>query len=521
MYNTYTGDPGYITKDFERYGNVTAKSVQAAAQRWLHEGRVLMSVTPFPTLKATDDVAWLDRSKKPALGPEPGMVLPQLQRATLSNGLKVILAEVHKTPLVQINLIVGGGWSADQKGRYGTASFAARLQDEGTKSRTALQISDEAQKLGAQLNTSSSLDNCTVSLNALKARLDPSLALFTDVVLNPSFPVDEIERQRKQVLGQILQEKKRPVQMGLRILPGLLYGPNHPYGQPLTGSGTEEVVRALGQQDLVGFHSAWFKPNNATLVVVGDITLGEIMPKLEKSFAAWQAGTVPPITLPQVAQPKALTVYIVDKPDAAQSVLIGAHLAPPKNDPTAVPFEVLNSILGGEFTSRINMNLREDKGYSYGASTFTFNTRGQGLFAGFTQVRTDVTKESIAELMKELRDIRSSRPVTKAELQKAQDNLVLQLPGEYESLGEIAGLINQLVTYDLPENYLTTYPQTVRGTSVESLTQLAKQRVLPDQMVLVVVGDRKVVEPKIRELNLGTIEFLDADGMPAAEAARR
>ncbi len=521
MYNTYTGDPGYTTKDFERYEKVTAKSVQATAKRWLHEGRVLMSVTPYPTLKAADEVAGLDRSKKPVLGPEPGMVLPQLQRATLSNGLKVILAEVHKTPLVQVNLLVRGGWSADQKGRYGTASFAMRLQDEGTKTRTALQISDEAQGLGAQLNTGSSLDNCTVSLNALKARLDPSLDLFADVVLNPSFPTDEIERQRKQVLGNILQEKKRPVQMGLRILPGLLFTADHPYSQPLTGSGTEEVVRSLGQQDLTGFHSTWFKPNNATLVVVGDITLAEITPKLEKAFAGWRTGSVPAIQLPQVAQPKAMTVYIVDKPDAAQSVLLGAHLAPPKNDPTDVPFEVLNSVLGGEFTSRINMNLREEKGYTYGASTFQFASRGQGLFVAFTQVRTDVTKESIAELMKELRDIRSTRLVTKAELQKAQDNLVMQLPGEFESLGEIAGLVNQLVTYELPENYLQNYPQTVRGTSIESLTQLAKQRVLPEQMVLVVVGDRKVVEPKVRELNLGPIEFLDADGKPAAESARR
>ncbi len=521
MYNTYTSDPGYIEKDFARYEKVTPKSVQATAQRWLHQGRVVMSVNPYPAPKATAEVAGLDRAKKPELGPEPAMVLPQLQRRKLSNGLQVVLAEVHKTPLVQVNLLVGGGWSADQRGHYGTASFMARMQDEGTKSRTALQISDEAERLGAQLNTGSSLDNCTVSLNALKARLEPSLDLFADVILNPSFPAEEVERQRQQVLGQILQQKKQPVPMGMRILPGLLFGPDHPYGQPFTGSGTEEVVKSVSQQDLVAFHSTWFKPDNATLVVVGDISMDEMMPRLEKAFGAWKPGAVPAIQLPQVAQPRSTTVYIVDKPDAAQSVLMAANLAPPRNDPSAVAFDVLNSILGGTFTSRINMNLREDKGYTYGARSQSVDTRGQGVFLASTQVRTDVTKESIAELMKELRDIRGTRPVTAAELKKSQENLVLQLPGEHESLGEVAGYINRLVTYSLPEDYLSSYPQKVRATTADALTQLAKQRVLPEQMVLVVVGDRKVIEPKIRELGLGPIEFLDVDGKPLTEAARR
>ena len=521
MYNTYTNDPGYIEKDFARYEKVTPKSVQATAQRWLHQGRVVMSVNPYPSPKATAEVAGLDRAKKPDLGPEPAMVLPQLQRRKLSNGLQVVLAEVHKTPLVQVNLLVGGGWSADQRGHYGTASFMARMQDEGTKSRTALQISDEANRLGAQLNTGSSLDNCTVSLNALKARLEPSLDLFADVILNPSFPADEVERQRQQVLGQILQQKKQPVPMGMRILPGLLFGPDHPYGQPFTGSGTEDVVKSISQQDLVTFHSTWFKPDNATLVVVGDVSMDDMLPRLEKAFGAWKPGAVPAIQLPQVAQASRTTVYIVDKPDAAQSVLMAANLAPPRNDPSAVPFDVLNSILGGTFTSRINMNLREDKGYTYGARSQAVDARGQGVFLASTQVRTDVTKESLVELMKELRDIRGTRPVTAAELKKAQENLVLQLPGEHESLGEVAGYINRLVTYGLPEDYLTSYPQKVRGTTAEALTQLAKQRVLPEQMVIVVVGDRKVIEPKIRELALGPVEFLDVDGKPLTEAARR
>ncbi len=518
-YNTYTGDPGYIEKDFARYHAVTPKSVQQAAKRWLHDGRVVMRVEPYADYEAMPEVAGLDRAKKPELGNPPPLTLPTLQRAELSNGLRVILAEVHKTPLVRFDMLVRGGWSADQQGRYGIASFTSRMQDEGTATRDALKISEEQMQLGATLGTGSSLDNSSVTMTALKARLDKSLDLFADVALNPSFPQAEIDRQRKQVLGQIMQEKRQPVQMGIRILPGLVYGAGHPYGQPLTGSGTENVVNSITQEDLKKFHSTWFKPNNATLIVVGDVTMAEVKPKLEAAFGKWQPGDVPQIALPSMPQPEEMTLYIIDKPGAAQSVLMGAHLMPPKKDPGSVPFEVLNSILGGEFTSRINMNLREDKGYSYGAFTFPVEARGQGMYICFSQVRTDVTKESIAEMRKEVMDIRGPRPVTPAEVNKAKTNLVLQLPGEYESLGEIAGMINDIVTYDLAEDYYTAYPNKIRATTVEQLTELAKERVLPDNMAFVVVGDRKVIEPKIRELGITNIKFLDVDGRPKAEAS--
>jgi zinc protease len=280
-------------------------------------------------------------------------------------------------------------------------------------------------------------------------------------------------------------------------------------------------VQGLQRQDLVAFHSTWFKPNNATLVIVGDTTMDEIAPKIEKAFATWQRGDVPQVALPTLPQRDEMTVFIVDKPGAAQSVLIGGHLMPPKSDPQQVPFEVLNAVLGGEFTSRINMNLREEKGYTYGAYSFPVKARGQGMFGAFSAVRTDVTKESIEELMAELRDIRATRPVTSKELTKAQDNLCLQLTGEYESLGEIAGLIQDIVTYGLPDDYMESYSGKVRGTSVQSLTSLAKDWVQPDHMALVVVGDRQVVEPKIRELGFKRIEFLDEDGMPVTQSAAR
>jgi zinc protease len=521
MYNTYLGTPEYLDKDFARYQAVTAASVQAATKRWLGEGYGLMSVTPYPDLAAGKDLAGFDRKVEPGLGPEAELRLPSLQRAKLSNGLEVVLAESHRVPVVQCNMVVRGGWSADNKDKLGVASFMTRMQDEGTRKRTTLQISDEAQRLGANLNTNSSLDNCTVSVNALKPRLQPTLDLWADVILNPSFPAEELERQREQVLGQINQDKKRPVQMGLRILPGLLYGDNHPYGQPFTGTGNEANVKATTRDDLVNYHSTWFKPNNATLVVVGDVTLAEITPMLEKSLGAWKSGEVPKITIPERAQPAKTTVYMIDKPGAAQSVLLIGELAPPRNNPDAVEFEVLNTILGGAFISRINMNLREEKGYTYGARCFTIDALGQGAYVGFTQVRTDVTKESLSEFMKELRDIRDKRPVTADELREAQDNMTRSMPGDFDTNGEIAGKINDVVTYGLPEDFYAKYPQRVRDTSVGELKTLAAKRILPDNSVIVVVGDKSKVESGIRELNIGPIEYLDADGKPVNQSATR
>ncbi|HEY7179828.1 MAG TPA: pitrilysin family protein, partial [Blastocatellia bacterium] len=511
-YQTFLGDPDFLEKDFARYYAVTPAAIHAAARRWLGDGRVVMRVTPMPDFAAGNEAPGFDRSKMPALGEAAGLALPALQRAKLSNGLEVVVAESKKVPTVQFNLIVRGGWSADPKTKLGLSSFAAALQTEGTATRSALQISDESDQLGAQLDVGASLDSSTVSLNALKSRLEPSIALWADVILNPSFPEAEIERKRQQTLGRIVAEKGAPVALALRILPALLYGDGHPYAQPLTGSGTPESVKAFTRDDIVNYHRAWFKPNNATLIVTGDTTLKEITPLLEKVFAAWKPGETPKISIPTREQPKRTVVYLIDKPGAAQSVIIGGHLLAPRSDPDSTPFEVLNALLGGQFTSRINMNLREEKGYTYGAGTFPFLAKGQGLLAVFAPVRTDVTKESLQELMKELREIRGSRPPTIDEVKFAQSNLTMSLPGQYETSGGIAGKISDIVTYSLPDDFYSKYPAAVKATTPEELAELAKKRLLPEQMILLIVGDRAVIEPKIKELNLGQVNYIDADG---------
>ncbi|MFQ5720471.1 MAG: M16 family metallopeptidase, partial [Acidobacteriota bacterium] len=428
---TYTGDAGCLTDIFRRYNAVTPAALHAAARRWLGSGRVVMRVDPFPDLAPGARLASLDRSRMPAVGEPLPLKLPATRRATLSNGLGVVVASTDKVPVVRLNLIVRGGASSDQKAQFGLASLMANVMDEGTSTRTALELDAAEQALGAQLFTSSNLDTWTVTLSAMKARLAPSMDLWADVILHPVFPAKEVDRLRKQVIGQIMQEKRQPVGMATRILPALLYGSQHPYGQPLSGSGFENIIESLTRQDLVDTHDTWFKPGNATVVVVGDTTREEIVPMLEGVLGKWTRGRVPLINLPARPLPEHTTVYLIDKPGAAQSVLFAGTLTPPKNNPDDVPFQVLNAILGGQFTSRLNMNLREDKGYSYGAFSAYLPARGQGLFGGFSMVRTDVTKESIVEMMREIRDIRAERPVTPQELEQAQDNLTLSLPGRY------------------------------------------------------------------------------------------
>ena len=376
------------------------------------------------------------------------------------------------------------------------------MVDEGTKKRDALQISEELALLGANLSSGSNLDMCNVFLSALKSNLDASLEIYADVVMNPSFPEEDFKRLQKQQLDGIQAEKAQPVQMALRVLPRYLYGKDHAYGNPLTGSGMESTVSKLTRADVEKFHQTWFKANNATLVVVGDTTLSEITGKLEKLFKNWQKGEVPKKNISQVAQPKA-HVYLMDRPGSLQSIIFAGHLAPPKANPDEIAIGTANNILGGTFTSRVNMNLREDKHWSYGAGTILVGARGQRPFVAYAPVQTDKTKESIAELGKELRDILGPRPVTNEETSKAISNQTLELPGSWETIDAVDSSIGDIVRYELPNNYYQTYPQKLRELKTGQISAAAKKLIEPEHLVWVIVGDRSKIESGIRELRPG------------------
>ncbi len=515
----YMNDPSFYKTTLDRVANATADDLAGAARDWLSDGVYVLEVHPFPNYATT--ASTVDRSKLPDIGASPKVAFPTLERATLSNGLKIVFAKRDAVPVVNLTLLVDAGYAADQFGKPGTASLAMNMLDEGTKSRNALQISEELAQLGANLGTGSSLDMSQVSLSALKSNLDQSLALYADVILSPSFPADEFDRLQKQQLARIQREKVTPLQMALRVFPRLLYGEGHAYGNSYTGTGTEASVSSMATSDLQKFHNTWFKPNNATLVVVGNTTMNEIRPKLEKLFSGWKRGEVPKKNLATVKMPDKPVVYLIDRPGSDQSIIFAGNVAPPKANPDEIGIDVMNDILGGKFGSRVNMNLREDKHWAYGAFTLLLDARGQRPFIAYAPVQTDKTAESMAEVQKELEGILGQRPVTADELTTAKANLTLTLPGRWETMGAVGGSINEIVTFGLDDRYWDTYGAKVDALRAADVVPAAKKVVAPSHLVWVIVGDREKIEDKVRALNLGEVRFLDADGKPAGETAGR
>jgi len=510
----FMGRPDFYKVRLDRVRQATGAQLLRSARQWLSDGVYTLEVHPYPEFQTA--AAGADRSKPPETGAPPATRFPELERTTLSNGLKVVLARRPSIPQVRFDLLLDAGFAADQAGLPGTASLALAMLDEGTTGRNALQISDQLAQLGARLSTGSKLDVSSVSLEALKENLDPSLAIYADVILHPSFPRADFERLKKQRLAQIQQEKADPTGLALRLFPGLIYGQGHAYANPWTGSGTEESTGKLTREGLLRFHEDWFKPNHATMVVVGATTLAEITPKLERLFVGWKPGDVPAKNIAQVKQQARAVVYLIDRPGSLQSLVMAGSIAPPKANPKEVGIQTMNGVLGSDFSSRVNMNLREDKHWSYGAYTFFRDARGQRPFVAFAPVQTDKTKEAMAELDKELRGIVKDRPIQPAELTRAQSSLTLALPGSWETMDAIAAAIVNIVAFGLDDRYYDTFAEKVRSQTVQSLTEVAGEVVHPDQMVWVIVGDRAKIEPGLRELKLGEIRVIDPDGKPVS-----
>jgi zinc protease len=504
----YGGSPDAYKRRLKNIAAATAESLKATVNQWLSDGVYILEVHPFPEYQTSTEAA--DRSKMPEPGPPPDLDLPPFQRTTLSNGLEVILAERHQIPVVNFRLLVDAGYAADQFARPGTAKLAMDMLDEGTDTLSSLEISDRLDGLGARLSSGSNLDLSVVSLSALKVNLDGSLKIYADVILHPSFPEAEFKRLQAQLQATIQREKAQPFQMALRVFPALLYGKDHAYGAPFTGSGTNASVASISIEDLKGFHNTWFKPENATLVVVGDTTLGEITPKLNALFSGWEKGKVPKKNIGEVSHREKSAVYLIDKPGSIQSVILAGHIAPPKANEQEIANETMNAALGGMFISRLNMNLREDKHWSYGVASILVGARGQRPFIVFAPVQSDKTKESMAELDRELRDITGPRPLSAEELAKAQSNLTLKLPGSQETMNAVARSITDIVRYGLPDDYYQTYPGKVRDLTTDDVAEAAKTIVHPDNLVWVVVGDRAKIEESIKELGLGEIHYIDA-----------
>jgi len=509
---TFLHNPDAYKISLRRVREATADDLRSVANRWLSDGVFALEVHPFPKYKAA--AAGADRRQAPVPGTPPDLKPLKLERATLSNGLKLILAERHGVPLVGFWLVADAGWAADPKGAPGTATMAMALLNCGTTTRKALQISEQLALLGAQFEAYSSLDSSAAVLSALKSKLDLSLELYADLILHPSFPEFDFKLQQKQQLARIKLEESTPDQMAVRVFAGLVYGPGHPYAEPLTGSGTNKSISKMTREDVANFYHAWFRPNNATLIVVGDTTLREITPLLEKSLSAWKPGEVPKKDIKPVPLPPKPLVYLIDKPDAQQSVILVGSIAPPRANPKEIAIKAMNDGLGGMFSSRINLNLREVKHWAYGAFSRLYEARGEGLLITFTSVQTDKTAESMAEIAKEFRDILGKYPLTVQELKDVQANETLSLPGSRETMNEVGHSILDIVQFGLPDDYYETYGGKVRALTTSEVDDAAKTVVHPDNLIWVVVGDGAKIEAGIKKLGLGELRLLSAEGKP-------
>jgi len=504
----YADDAGFILKQLEWLRAATPADVLAAARDVMNAGYYQLSVLPFPEYKTTTST--VDRKKGlPAAPDSPDLVFPAVEEATLKNGVKVVLARRATVPVVNVAMQFDAGYASDATGaRLGTASFAGAMLDEGTKRRTALAIASELEGLGASLTVGSNLDTTGVTLSALKDTLAPSLDIMADVIRNPAFDAGEIEKLRARWLAQIEQEKAQPVQLALRILPPVLYGEGHAYGVPFTGSGEVASIKALTRADLTAFHQTWLRPDNATIFVVGDATMAEIKPLLDRAFGDWRApsGAIPKKNIARVERPAKGRVILVDKPGSPQSLILAGHVAPPTGAENNIAINAMNDILGGQFTARVNMNLREDKGWAYGAYTFLQEARGQRPYLVYAPVQTDKTKESLSEILKELNAFKTSRPATPVELKRTVDNNTRSLPGAYETSGDVLGSLVNSNRFGRAWNYPETLKDQYEALDLGDISAAAAETVHPESLVWVIVGDRAKIEAGVASLGLGPIE---------------
>jgi len=506
----YTGDPGYYKKSLEMIEDASREDIMSVANKWLSRGTYNLEV--HPTEKLVSNEEGVDRSSVPVTETFPESKFIKFQKETLSNGLNLVVAKQENIPIVSFNLLLDAGYAADQYSAPGTSSMVMSMLDEGTEKMDALEISDRASEIGAIISSGAGIDTSSVSMNALRENLDDSLKLYSEIILEPSFPDRELERIRNQKLAQIQQEKNQPFGIALRVLPELLYGESHAYSLPLTGSGTEESVMQIDRQSLINYHNEWFKPNNATMIIVGDVEMDQMKPMLEKHFKNWKSGIVPEKDIADVTVAKSDSVYLIDRPGSQQSIVLAANIAPGKGDSDDLAIESMNDVIGGSFTSRINMNLREDKGWAYGARTTLLQTKGQRPFIAYAPVQTDKTAESIIEIKQELSEFLTTNPVTEDELQKVKDNNTLSLPGRWETVRAISSDLSQIITYGLPDDYWDTYTNKVRNLSSKKLQDAAEKAIKPDNLIWVIVGDLSEIEDKVRNLDFTQIKTLNADG---------
>jgi zinc protease len=451
-----------------------------------------------------------DRSKPPEPGPPPRVALPPIVTRELPNGLKLMIVEHHELPLADFVLIVGSGSTTDPASKTGVANLTAAMLREGTTTRKSLEIADQIAYLGVNLSPSSSWESSTISLHTPVAQLDSALALFADVTLRPSFPANEFERLRKIRLTDLIRQKDEGPAIANVSFPAIIYGSGHPYGAATLG--TEASIKSLSVADLQSYYQRNFKPNNSTLIIVGDVNPDTIEQKISALFGGWQRGEVPQLTYADPPKAAPTTVYLIDKPGAAQSSFRIGAVGVPRSTKDYFALTVMNTILGGSFSSRLMQNLRETRGYTYGAGSRFEMRRAAGPFLASAEIVAAKTDSALLEFMKELNAIRQSVPAS--ELSRAKRYLQLQLPGNFETTQDIAFQLVPVALYGLPLDYYNNYVQNIEAITETDIARVAQQYINPGLLAVVIVGDRKSIEPGLKAINVGPVVLRDMSGQP-------
>ncbi|WP_375178149.1 M16 family metallopeptidase [Sphingobium yanoikuyae] len=529
----YSDDPGKYKKDLAIYAAATPASVSAAARKWL--GRPVFRLTVSPGERSAEDNALAGNAPtgsatmhpahfrdpngpapkagtpppptkvaEPPIEPVKDLVFPPVERAKLSNGMSVVFSRRATVPVVKVSVAFDAGNAADNRQKLGTAALTTALLDEGTTSRNSVQISEEQERLGAGISAANSMDATNVGLYALKPNLDASLGLLADIIRNPAFDPKEVERLRSQMLTRIAAEKTQPMAIAQRMLPPMLYGQAHPYGIPFTGSGTESGVKAVTRADLVAFHDTWMRPDNATIFATGDTTLAELLPLLEKRFGDWKAPAIAKgaklFRMDRMMRPS--RIVLIDKPQSPQSMILAGQLTNKSGTDNPVTLITANEVLGGSTTSRLTMDLREAKGWAYGAGTGMPGVKETIPLLVYAPVQTDKTGESIIAARQDIKDFLTSKGTTQAERDQTINGQILSLPGSFETSSDLLSAMMRNNLLGRPDDYYATLPATYRAITAAQMDQAAREAINPDRLIWVVVGDAKLVKPQLDAVGL-------------------
>jgi zinc protease len=534
-YDVFAGDPAYLDRDLGRYQAATPEVLQKwAGQILRNQARVTIDVEPNgsapimgrlvkpangndqpvtaapvverPTARQTPDAEF--RQKPPAAGEKHPFKVPEVKRFRLKNGLRVILAESHKLPLVGVEMVVRTGNGANPPDRAGLADLVADMLDEGTATRSATAIAEEIAQLGATLLTNATWDASSLSVSALTENIDRALDVWADVLLQPAFSEDDLARVRENLLSTLARRKDSPPLVAGLTFARVLYGTGHPYGWP--AGGTEESARRITRGEIQAFFQEYYRPNNAVLVVAGDIREAELRAKMEKRLAGWKPKPIPAVKIPKAPSVEKTRIFLVDKAGAPQSSIRLGLVGIERKNPDYYRALVMNQILGGTF-KRLTLNLRETKGWTYGVASMFEARRAPGPWTTGGEFVANHTADSVTEILKEILALRSDE-VGDKELKETKDEIIRAFPARFATANQVAAQMATLAVYDLPDQDLQTFSARIAAVTAADVRKTAQKYLRPDNLVIVVVGDRTSIEPSLRRI--GEVELRDLDGAP-------